>query len=491
MRTVTLKGSHRSAPHGHTRGREVPRNKVIYTSLQTPTAASQREIDELLEAVQTNKRAPLTAKELEKVLGTKLTHLRANNKALRAAGLEPLERSEADRAHGIIPVKGTYAAYRRFLPGLVLHEYTDKSGNTVIGRVGDLKVASNLPISGFFGLDQRRHAETHYRIHRPGPVQPRTIPSGLSSHGLLKLQGWDVDEMAQFVRVTAYISLGGDNIKIVDDLKTQAAADGTKACQVVFFSTDGTPNGDYSDDSTVENTMDLQAEALPNPNGAVIAAMGANSSNGYAGAGEKLNVHKGVKIGGKMVKPNSWSSSWGLPSSRDAADDRQRWARIGTASQLAGIDGFAATGDNGPKDGTSNFTDDNPSGTPWLAGGAGVGINAASGTITDIHPWDDTDAGGGMTGYGISDMFAPLKEEARLNLPANAVTGKPGHSASLFSDLAAPDSGPTFPYNGSNIQVGGTSHSAPYQCGKVGYLKAKYVFKFLIALCLDIVLYIV
>ena len=131
--------------------------------------------------------------------------------------------------------------------------------------------------------------------------------------------------------------------------------------------------------------------------------------------------------------------------------------RVGTGGQLVGIDYFVATGDNGPDDNTQAATPDAPSSVPWMAGAAGVGIDAPSGTITDIHPWNDTASGGGETGYGISTQFPPMAQEARLDLPVSVTSGKAGHSASVFSDLAAPDSGPTLLYNKQEIQVGGTA----------------------------------
>ena len=97
-------------------------------------------IADLVHAVQTGAHAHLTPKELEKVLGSKFQHVRQINKAVRKSGLTVVERSQADRSHGIIRIKGTYAAFKRFSPGLVLHEFTDKKGNKVIAREGTLNV---------------------------------------------------------------------------------------------------------------------------------------------------------------------------------------------------------------------------------------------------------------------------------------------------------------------------------------------------------------
>jgi hypothetical protein len=470
----------RFAPHAHTRGQELSPDHVLTASLQTRTAASQTHIRKLMGEVQQGKRAALTPSQMAKVLGSRPADTKKIERAARAAGLTCKDRSEAHEAHGIHPVTGTYACFQAMSPGLRLFHWTNKDGETIIAREGRLQVAGNLPITGLYGLETRAKQRTY--IRRPTGVGPRTVPTNTTSRGLAKIQGWNFDETDAVARVTAYISLGGDNVQIQDDLKKTCQEEGIDMPQILVVSTDGTPNGDYNDGSTGENTLDLHAHALLNPKGAVVVAFSGNTFDAYAGAAEALNVHPGVKIGDTTLPLLTWSSSWGLPEARDGVDELQRWGRIGQASQLAGIDGGAATGDDGPMDGFSVFTGDAPSVVPWIGGGAGIGIDAPDGRIAGIHAWDDTDAGGGMTGYGISTTFPPLPEEGRLDLPVSANTKKPGHSAAIFADIAAPDSGPFLLYQGTKQQIGGTSHASPFIMAKLAYFKAKYGIKSMWAL---------
>jgi hypothetical protein len=482
MSHVTLKGSFRFAPKGRRQGKEIGKNTKLRASLQTPTILDDAEIQALLAEIHSGKRPHLTPEELPAVLGSRSEHVRAINQAAKKAGLKVEARSLAHRAHGIVPVSGTYAAFQKFSPGLKLFKFHKKGKGKgkeyVIDHEGALTIQEGLPIVGFFGLRQREIAHTNYRVHRPGNgKQPRKIPNGLTSRGLALLQGWNAADLDAQVRVTAYISLGGDNQKIsTKDLVQAAKHDGIKSATFKRESVGGASNGSYSDDSTVENKLDLLAQALLNPNGGVVCFQADNTDDAFCSAGEAINVYKGLKIGGRLVKISVASISWGTGESNTASASRQRWARVGLASQLVGIDFLSATGDNGPKDNTDDYTGDDPSTVPWIGGAAGVGIESSNGrTVSAIFPWDDTAGGGGMTGYGISVEFAPMKEEARLNLPVGAVTQKPGHSASVFADLAQPASCANIPDgSGGWEQVGGTSHSAPFQAAKASAVKTKH-----------------
>jgi hypothetical protein len=480
MSHVTLKGSFRQAPKGLRKGREIGGNTKLHASLQTPTALDDAEIQALLAEIHSGRREHLTPEELPGVLGSRPEHVRSVSQAAKKAGLTVEKRTLAHRAHGIVPVSGTYASFQKFSPGLKLFKFhkKGKKNDYVIDHEGSLNIQEGLPIVGFFGLRQREIAHTNYRIHRPTSGRaPRRIPSGLTSRGLALLQGWNAADLDAQVRVTAYISLGGDNQKIAtSDLKQAAQHDGIKVAAFKRESVGGATNGSYRDDSTVENKLDLLAQALLNPNGGVVCFQAENSDDAFCAAGEAINVYKGMKIGSRTVKISVASISWGTGESNTAPASRQRWARIGLASQLVGIDFISATGDNGPKDGTSDFTGDDPSTVPWIGGAAGVGIESSNGkTVSAIVPWDDTASGGGMTGYGISVEFAPMAQEARLNLPVNAVTNKPGHSASVFADLAQPASCANIPDgSGGWMQVGGTSHSAPFQAAKASAVKTKH-----------------
>jgi hypothetical protein len=466
---ITLKGSHRVALKGHRKGKELAPNTRLTATIQLETAAPLEVINGLIAEVKSGKRAPLTPAERIKVIGANPTHVRALNAELRAAGINPVDRELHHRVHGNVPIEGTYAAFKRFSPGLELRQY-HKKGKTVIAREGELSVPEGLHITGFFGLDEREVAHTNYRIHKPkGKNRPHNVPTNATSRDLAAIQGWDLSKVDAAVRFTAYISLGGDNIKINKDVATVAARAKINTPAFPFIPVGGAKNGAYTDDATVENTLDKHAQALLNPNGAVGCFQADNTDDAFASAGEAACVHPGVKIRGVLVKLSGVSISWGMGEVNNTPDSLDRWGRIGQSAQLGGIDFTAATGDNGPKDNTSAYTPDAPSCVPGIMGAAGIGMTvgdtaqfsavdpdvikaviakAIAGGVLSTFPWNDTAAGGGETGYGISAHFAPEAWEAALKIAVSAATGKAGHSASMFADLAQPASCAYIFYNG-------------------------------------------
>ncbi|MCA9801705.1 MAG: hypothetical protein KC777_06945 [Cyanobacteria bacterium HKST-UBA02] len=479
MSHICLNQSHKTAPSGK-KIRELSGNKQLTISLMLPSRASDTEIQELIAAVQSGKRPPLSLKEREAVLGARPQDIRKVMAEARKHGLKVHKRDASARSHGMIRVTGTYARFQRFLPGVELHLYNDMKGNPFTGREGSINVLSGLPIQGVFGLDDRDVAHTNYQWHEPKPgfqAARKGAPSGLTSRGLAALQGWNLTEMDKLVRVTGFLSLGGDLLKIVKDLETLCKEAGIETPEVKRISTDGVENGSYRDDATVENALDLFAQALVNPSGAVLQFQAENSDDAFAGAAEAAIAHPGIKLGKRTVKLSVLSISWGMAESGNTQQSLERWARIAASAQLAGIDIVAATGDTGPKDSTRNYTPDAPScvgkGRAVIMGAAGIGILTEDGeTISEIVPWNDSSDS--ETGYGISAVFPPTELEQGLNLPVSAETGKPGHSASVFSDIAQPASGPVVLWNKRRGQVGGTSHSAPLQGAKMAFLKTKY-----------------
>jgi hypothetical protein len=501
---ITLKGSHRVALKGHRKGKEIAPNTRLTATIQLESIATTESINSLIAAVKAGHIAPLTPAERIKVLGAHPAHVRQLNEQLRAAGINPVDRELHHRVHGNVPIEGTYAAFKKFSPGLELRRYT-KKGKVVIGREGELNVPDGLHITGFFGLDEREVAHTNFRIHRPskGKNKPHNVPNGATSRDLAAIQGWDLAKLDAAVRVTAYISLGGDNIKIDKDLKTLCTKAGINTPLTVFNPVGGVKNGAYTDDATVENTLDKLAQGLLNPNGAIVCFMAGNTDDDFASAAEAANVFKGVKIKGKLVALSGVSISWGMGESNNTPDSLDRWGRIGQSAQLGGIDYTAATGDNGPKDNTEAYTPDAPSCVPGIQGAAGVGMTvgdtaqfsavdpdvilaviakAVAGGVLSTFPWNDTASGGGETGYGISGHFAPEAWEAALKIAVSAATGKAGHSASMFSDLAQPASCAYILYNGQMMEVGGTSHSAPFQIAKLTSIKVAFGVTLMLAL---------
>jgi hypothetical protein len=471
---MQLIGSHRVAPAGRRKGKEIAGNKRRIAAIQLESAASDDEVRALIDEVKTGARAPLTPEEIEKVLGAHPAHLDQLLVAVRKAGLKVIDRSIADRMHGIVWVSGTYAKFKSFSEGLRLFHWHDLEGKAFIAREGALNVPAGLHIAGFYGLDERPFAHPNFVRHRPDAAKPSAIPHGATIRDLARMQGWNLEELDAAARLLIYISLGGDNVKIGKDLATMCRGANVNTPYFRRLSSDGTPNGDYEADETGENVMDLITLGLLNPNGAVIALQAANTDAAFVGAGEWANAYPGVRVKGKLLKPSGVSVSWAIAELESTPDSLERWHRVGQAGQLGGIDYFNSTGDDGPKSKTDLYTGEAPSVVPGIMGAAGIGVTVAGDKVTSISPWNDTKSGGGQTGYGISQHFPPEPYEARLNLPVSAVTRRPGHSASMFCDLAQPASAPFILYRGELFQEGGTSLSAPSLNAKLTGVKVAY-----------------
>ncbi|RTL41890.1 MAG: hypothetical protein EKK48_13310 [Candidatus Melainabacteria bacterium] len=457
---VALTSSFKPAPSG-TRVRELAGNKQVRFSLEMSSLASRDDIARLQEKVSRGARPHLTNDELTALFGERKSHLRRVRKAAREHGLTLLPRTDADKMFGIQRVQGTYAAARRFLPGIELSHFVDAKGGKFVGREGHITVKPGLPIIGVYGLDTRDIAHVNLRF-AGSAVEPSAIPSGLTSRGLARLQGFDVAAMDKVEDVvTGFVSLGGDNgPRLLADAAYVAKQEGIAAAPVIGNSVDGTPldggASGYADGATVENALDLQAHVLLNPNGYCVIFRADNSDDAFIQAIEAAVAFKGVQTrDGRLLKLRAYTISWGMAESNFTQQSLLRWEKAAAAARLKGMIVTAATGDNGSRDNTPKAVADAPSSVPNIIGAAGIGIRSRDGkTVTSRYVWSDT-------GGGISDLFPPMKEEVGLGLPVSASTGKAGHSASLVADVAAPECGPNVRYQNRSSKVGGTSHAAP------------------------------
>jgi kumamolisin len=457
---VALTTSFKTAPKG-TKIRELAGNKLVRFSLEMPSSSSANEVAALQAQVSAGVRPNLTNEELTALFGERRSHLRRVRSAARQHGLTILPRTDSDKMFGIQRVQGTYAAAIRFLPGIELSHFVDPAGGKFVGREGSITVKPNLPIIGVYGLDTRDIAKVNIRFAGK-TVEPSAIPSGLTSRGLAKLQGFDLAAMDKVEDVvTGFVSLGGDNgSRLIADAAFVAKQEGIGAGQVIGNSVDGTPldggASGYADGATVENALDLQAHILLNPNGYCVIFRADNSDDAFMQSIEAAVAFVGVKTkDGRVLKLRAFTISWGMAESNFTQQSLNRWAKAAAAARLKGLIITAATGDNGSRDSTPKAVADAPSSVPNIIGAAGIGIRSKDGkTVSSRYVWSDT-------GGGISDTFPPMAEENGLGLPVSASSGKAGHSASLVADVAAPECGPNVRYQNRSSKVGGTSHAAP------------------------------
>ncbi|RTL36714.1 MAG: hypothetical protein EKK48_26140 [Candidatus Melainabacteria bacterium] len=443
--------------------------KRVKFSIQAPMVASEAAVQKLLDEVASGARAPLSVAELEAVTGADVAHIEQIVEAVKVAGLTVLPRTDADISHGIVRVSGTYAAARKFLPGLKLSHNRDKKGRMFFARAGEINARADLPIEGIFGLDTRRVAKTRYRLLEP-TLQPR---AGRTNHGtardIARAQGFPVEEMDKTPVVGGYISLDGDNgEKMQGGLKIAAGKAGIAVTKIVGVPVNGaTIDGDPDDGATVENKLDMQDQALLNPNGVCVVFRAPNDDDSFAQCLEAAVAFKGAEVNGVLQPLMGVSISWGMAEVHNTQQSLRRWERTLKAARLRGMFVTAATGDDGSKDKTRAATPDAPSCVAGMIGAAGVELifDSTGKKVTGEKVWNDMPFGG-ATGGGVSAVFPVTPEELSLGLDPSVFisksTKKPGHISSTIADNAAPATGPLI-YNedGTASTVGGTSSAAP------------------------------
>lgn len=475
-----VQGSKKLAPLGcEVVKEEIHGRKKVSFSIQAPMAADPAAIERLLSWVGNGTRPPLTVAELEAVTGADFEHIEKITKAVKAAGLTALPRSDADVSHGIVRVTGTYAAARRFLPGLKLSHSKDEDGRLFFARSGEINARSDLPIVGVFGLDTRRVAKTRYRLH-DSAFRPH---AGQRDHGtardIAQAQGFPVADLDKSRIVTGYISLDGDNgVKMQGGLQLAAKRHGIATTKIVGVSVNGAlVEGDADADSTVENRLDMQDHGVLNPNGFCVVFCAPNDDDSFGLSIETAVAFKGVDDGGQLLPLMGVSISWGMAESVNTKQSLRRWERALLAARLRGMIVTAATGDDGSRDKTRAATPDAPSCVPGMIGAAGLElVFGAEGKVVGRRVWNDMPLGG-ATGGGVSAVFPVTADEAALGLNASLFvsksTGRPGHISATISDAAAPSTGPLiFDYDGTARAVGGTSSSAPVICIKLCKISA-------------------
>ena len=486
---VPLAGSHRGAEPGK-RLRPVHGNTQLDVSIQFPTAGSAADIHYAITCPQI-----LPDRKLRKIFGAKTSHVQKAIKTATACGLKIEERTLGHKMFGVLHLSGRYTCMQKFFPGLDLGVYevkVKKQKHEIVARVGSINVIDGLNIVGVYGMDEREVAHTNFRMgdptetselavghsprrgRKPHPVDDGgTFPTNLTARGQAKVRGIPVDQLMNLTTVvTGYESLGGDNgKKMQKDLALAAAFDGIKlnAGGMVGVNVDGTKlDGDYTDESTVENILDALQHRLKNPNGHCLVFATGNNDNSFALGAETAVAYPGLKVGNKTLPLLAFSISWGMAESNNTPQTLQRWGRIYLAGRAKGLIMTAATGDNGSTDNTDKDTPDSPASTANCFGAAGVYIKVdANGKIVEIGVWNDLAAGGGATGGGISATFPVQDYEKGLTIPVSGSTGAAGHSASTLAGIAAPACGPLVWWNGSAqtkgkpFPVGGTSNAAP------------------------------
>jgi kumamolisin len=311
---------------------------------------------------------------------------------------------------------------------------------TYRGRVGAVHVPVELAgrVVAVLGLDDRPQALAHF------VVAPHAATKGFAPRQVAARYGFPstVDGHGQ---VVAVVELGGGYRHA--DLTAYFAAHGVRAPAVTAVSVDGARNAP-GDDADAEVMLDIEVIGAIAPGVHLLVYFAPNTSNGfYDAVAAALHDRR---------RPAVISISWGgaeptwTPQALEAYD-----ALFADAAPL-GVTVYAAAGDDGSADRAAPGDHvDFPASSPHVVGCGGTRLDDSGEVV-----WNESAAGHGATGGGVSVHFGLPGYQSRAGVPANP-DGRPGRGVPDVAGDADPLTGYQVRVNGQDIVVGGTSAVAP------------------------------
>src|SRR6266699_530218 len=219
------------------------------------------------------------------------------------------------------------------------------------------------------------------------------------------------------------------------------------------------------------STSDVDVIGAAAPGAAQVVYFAPNSDNGFVDA---ISAAAGA-----TPAPVAISISWGQSEDSWTAQGRSAMDAAMADAAALGITVCVASGDNGSGDAVSDGQAhvDFPASSPHALGCGGTKLlaNPATGVISSEVVWNETAAGEGAGGGGVSDRFALPSWQANAGVPARAgrSSGSSGSGGRGVPDVAGnadPVTGYQI-YSGGQAQVvGGTSAVAPLWAALVSRL---------------------
>jgi kumamolisin len=360
--------------------------------------------------------------------------------------------------------------------GVTLRQY-EVGGTTYRGRTGPVTIPVRLEpvVEGVFGLDDRPQAQPHFRVFDPG-LAP-TGPAAAFRPATVVARSFTPPQVARLYDFVADADGTGEAIALIElggglrpaDLDAYFTGLGIVQPSVTTVSVDGGRNGPTTPDSADGEVMlDIEVAGSVAPRARIVVYFAPNTDRGFLDA-ITTAVHDPTN------KPSIISISWGGPESAWTAQAMQAMDSAFGDAALLGVTVTCASGDNGSDDRVSDGRAhaDFPASSPNVLACGGTRIAGSITAITDERTWNDG-AGGGSSGGGISDVFAPPPYQARAHLPTSAnPDGRAGRGVPDVAGDACPASGYAVRVDGREMVIGGTSAVAPLYAGLVALLNQK------------------
>ncbi|QBD77400.1 peptidase S53 [Ktedonosporobacter rubrisoli] len=376
---------------------------------------------------------------------------------------------EEDPASRRIVLAGTAAAMMQAF-AVELQRYAYKGG-VFRGRVGHLHLPTELEplVAGVFGLDDRPQAQPRFRYGNSTTRFPlaNTDTVSYTPPQLAKLYEFPqgLDGSGECI---ALIELGGGYSE--QDLATYFKQLGIPTPQVTTVSVDGGENKPEGDPRGADAEVDLDIEIAGAiaPKARIVVYFAPNTDRGFLDAITQA-LHDTTN------NPSVISISWGAPESSWTSQAMQAMDQAFQTAATLGITICCAAGDNGSGDGASDQLAhvDFPASSGYVLGCGGTRLSSSNGKITAEVVWNDTTAGGGATGGGVSENFALPSWQTDAHVPLSINNQHAGRGVPDVAGNADPQTGYQIYVDGQSTVIGGTSAVAPLWAGLIALINQK------------------
>lgn len=309
---------------------------------------------------------------------------------------------------------------------------------TFRGREGRISLPADLApaVRAVLGLDNRRQAKPHSRWVRPEVSARAYSPQEVAQHYHFPT---DANGSGQCI---AIIELGGGYQP--HDLNTYFRNLRLSTPRITAVSVGGARNLPGVDtDADGEVALDIEVIGAIAQGAELAVYFGSQASDGFYNA-------IAAALHDTMRRPSIISISWGGPEAAWTEQAMTAYDELFADAAALGVTVYAASGDQGAKDGLSEGTNvDFPASSPHVVGCGGTTLTTESETV-----WNELPAGG-ATGGGVSRFFPLPAYQQAAGVPD-------GHRG--VPDVAG-DADPATGYrvrvNGQDTVIGGTSAVAP------------------------------
>lgn len=453
---VELKGSARQPlPGGQDTGPADPNQQIeVSVYLRRGSATGEFPSIEQLGSQPPRQRKYLTREQFARAHGASAADV---EKVRKFAGEYGLKVVSEDRATRTVKLSGTVQAFNEAF-GANLRQYQHASG-TFRCRSGNLTIPRNLDgvIEAVLGLDNRPQAKTHFRLRKNAPN--RKAQAGAVSYSPVQVaQAYDFPSGSNGAgQCIGIVELGGGYSAA--DLNSFFSGLGIAMPKVTAVSVDGatnSPTGDPSGpDGEVE--LDIEVSGAIAPRAQIAVYFAPNTDQGFIDA-VTTAAHDAT------LKPSVISISWGGPEDSWTQQSRDALNSACQDAATMGVTVLVASGDSGASDGESGLVVDFPAASPYVVGCGGTKLTLSSNSISSEQVWNETSAGEGATGGGVSEVFALPSYQSSANVPA-APNGFAGRGVPDVAGDADPETGYNVVVDGQQSVIGGTSAVAPLWAG--------------------------